>query len=148
MPVKKKKASAGRAQAVTIGAGIAAGIAGALAGAYLLYERTQPQRKKAQAWVMKARKAAAAETKQLTSIGEKEYQRIVEKAMKHYGALEHIGGAEIASAVRDAKAEWRHIQSAAKKAAKPAVKVRKTKRAPAKKAAKRVVRKTTKKRSR
>ncbi len=146
MPTKKKKASAKRAQAVTIGAGIAAGIAGALAGAYLLYERTQPQRKKAQAWVMKARKSAAVEAKQLASIGEKEYQRIVEKAMKHYGAMEHIGGAEIASAIRDAKAEWKHIQSEAKKAAKPVAKARKAKRTPAKKAAKRAVRKTTKKR--
>lgn len=146
MPTKKRKSSAKGAQAVKIGAGIAAGIAGALAGAYLLYERTQPQRKKAQAWVMKARKAAGIEAKQLTSIGEKEYQRIVEKAMKHYGALEHIGGAEIASAVRDAKAEWKHIQSAAKKAAKPAASARKAKkRAPAKKVAKRKVR-TAKKR--
>ena len=146
MPTKKRKSSAKGAQAVKIGAGIAAGIAGALAGAYLLYERTQPQRKKAKARVMKARKAAGIEAKQLTSIGEKEYQRIVEKAMKHYGALEHIGGAEIASAVRDAKAEWKHIQSAAKKAAKPAASARKAKkRAPAKKVAKRKVR-TAKKR--
>ena len=72
MPTKKRKSSAKGAQAVKIGAGIAAGIAGALAGAYLLYEGTQPQRKKAQAWVMKARKSAAVEAKQLASIGEKE----------------------------------------------------------------------------
>jgi hypothetical protein len=130
MPTKKK-AGAQRAQAMKIGAGIAAGMAGALAGAYLLYERTRPQQKKAKAWVMKARKEAALEAQKLARIGEAEYQRIVEKAMKHYGAMEHIGGSEIASAIRDAKAEWKHIQSAAKEAAKPAVK----------KAAKKVVKK-------
>ena len=146
MPTKKK-AGMPRAQAVRIGAGIAAGMAGALAGAYLLYERTRPQQKQAKAWVMKARKSAALEAKQLASIGEQEYQRIVEKAMKHYGAMEHIGGAEIASAIRDAKAEWKHIQLAAKKAAKPTAKktpkkaVKKAvKRHPAKKVAKKTVR--------
>ncbi len=141
----KKKAGMQRAQAVKIGAGIAAGMAGALAGAYLLYERTRPQQKQAKAWVMKARKSAAFEAKQLASIGEKEYQRIVEKAMKHYGTMEHIGGAEIASAIRDAKAEWKHIQLAAKQAAKPAAKkaVRKSvKRHPVKKTVRKIAKKT------
>ena len=66
-----------------VGAGVAAGIAGALAGAYLLYARTNPQQKKrTKAWVMKARKAAGMEAKKLSSIGEHEYHRIVEKAMR------------------------------------------------------------------
>jgi len=118
-------------QAMKVGAGVAAGIAGALAGAYLLYERSKPQQKRAKVWVMKARKAAAIEAKQLSSIGEGEYRRIVEKAMKHYGAMDKIGAAEVAAAMRDAKSEWKHIKTQAKKAAKPAAK------RPAKKAKKR-----------
>jgi aminoglycoside phosphotransferase len=124
MPTKKKsgkKSGVQHGQAIKLGAGIAAGIAGALAGAYLLYERTQPQQKKAKAWVVKARKAAGSEAKRLTRIGETEYQRIVEKAIKHYGALERVGAPEIASAISDAKAEWKHIQATAKEAAKPIV---------------------------
>lgn len=127
---KKKKAATKRAMRMKVGAGIAAGIAGALAGAYLLYARTKPQQKKAKVWVMKARKAAAIEAQQLANIGENEYRRIVEKSMKHYGAMNKIGAAEVAAAVRDAKSEWKHIQMQAKKAAKPVVKrsVRKTRK--------------------
>ncbi len=105
-----------------VGAGIAAGIAGAAAGAYLLYTKTKPQQKKAKVWVAKARKDAAVEAKKLSLIGEKEYHRIVEKAIKHYGAMEKVGAPEIASAVRDAKLEWKHIQAEAKKAARPLAK--------------------------
>lgn len=118
----KKKAAAKRMQAMKVGAGIAAGIAGAAAGAYLLYTKTEPQQEKAKVWVMKARKEAAVEAKKLASIGEKEYQRIVEKAMKHYGTIEKIGAPEIVSAIRDAKSEWKHIQAEAKKVAKPVAK--------------------------
>ena len=120
-------------KAMKVGAGVAAGIAGALAGAYLLYERTRPQQKHAKVWVAKARKAAGVEAKQLSSIGEKEYHRIVEKAMKHYGAMNKISATEVAAAVRDAKSEWKHIQMQAKKAAKsakrPAKKTKKRKAA-------------------
>jgi predicted regulator of Ras-like GTPase activity (Roadblock/LC7/MglB family) len=134
MAKKKKTAAAKRMRAVKVGAGVAAGIAGALAGAYLLYERTKPQQKHAKVWVAKARKAAGVEAKQLANIGEGEYRRIVEKSMKHYGAVNKIGAAEIAAAVRDAKSEWKHIQMQAKKAAKPVAK------RPAKKAKRKVVR--------
>jgi aminoglycoside phosphotransferase len=120
MTTKKKAAAARRIKAIKVGAGVAAGIAGALAGAYLLYERSKPQQRHAKAWVVKARKAAGIEAKQLSSIGESEYRRIVEKAMKHYGAMNKIGTAEIMAAVRDAKSEWKHIKKQAKKAAKPA----------------------------
>jgi predicted regulator of Ras-like GTPase activity (Roadblock/LC7/MglB family) len=131
---KKKKAAAKRTTQMKVGAGIAAGIAGALAGAYLLYARTKPQQKKAKAWVVKARQSAAVEAKQLANIGEGEYRRIVEKSMKHYGAVNKIGAEEIAAAVRDAKSEWKHIQMQAKKAAKPVAK------RPAKKAKRKVAR--------
>jgi predicted regulator of Ras-like GTPase activity (Roadblock/LC7/MglB family) len=122
MATKKKAAAKRRMTAMKVGAGVAAGIAGALAGAYLLYERSKPRQRHAKAWVMKARKAAGIEAKQLSSIGENEYRRIVEKAMKHYGAMNKIGGAEIMAAVRDAKSEWKHIQMQAKKAVKPTLK--------------------------
>ena len=124
----KKKAAARRMKAMKVGAGVAAGIAGALAGAYLLYERSKPQQKHAKVWVMKARKAAAIEAKQLSSIGESEYRRIVEKAMRHYGAMNKIGAAEVMAAVRDAKSEWKHIKMQAKKAAKPAAKAARRKK--------------------
>jgi aminoglycoside phosphotransferase len=130
----KKVASGKEAMKV---AGIAAGIAGALAGSYLLYAHTKPQQKKAKAWVMKARKSAAAEAKKLSVVGEKEYHRVMEKALRHYGAVEKIGAPEIMSAIRDAKAEWKHIQGAVKKATKV---VRPAKKKSAKKTIKKAAR--------
>lgn len=120
MMAAKKQVTGKRMRAVRVGAGVAAGIAGAVAGAYLLYERTKPQQKQAKAWIMKSRKAAGIEAKRLSKIGEKEYHRMMEKALRHYGAMEKVSAPEIASAIREAKAEWKHIQTTAKKAAKPA----------------------------
>lgn len=135
-----KKAASGRRK-VAVGAGIAAGIAGALAGGYLLYQYSKPRRKKAKAWVVAARKNAAVEAKKLSRMGEKDYHRIVEKAMRHYGAIQKAGAPEVMAAIRDAKAEWKHIQAEAKKAAKAPRSARK----PAKRKAKKVVRRKSRK---
>lgn len=111
----KKKISA--LKAVGMGAGVAAGVAAALAGAYLLYEKTGPQQKKAKAWVVKAKKDAAREIKMLKKVGEKEYKVIVDKAMKRYGSLEKVSVAEVMKAAQDAKNEWKRIHAQAKKMA-------------------------------
>jgi nanoRNase/pAp phosphatase (c-di-AMP/oligoRNAs hydrolase) len=119
-------------KAIEVGAGITAGIAGALAAGYLLYENTKPQQKKAAAWAMKARAQAAHQAKQLSKIGKSEYHRIVEQAMKQYGALEKINAVELRKVIADAKGEWKHIQAEAKKAAKES-KPKTVKRKPVKK---------------
>jgi hypothetical protein len=113
--MKKQKASG---KGWEVGAGVAAGIAGALVAGYLAYESSKPQRKKVKAWVASARRDAATELKKLKQVGAKEYDRLVEKAIKHYGAIQKASSPEIASAVRDAKAEWKRINADAMKMAK------------------------------
>ena len=107
-----------------VGAGILAGVAGALVAGYLVYEKTKPQHAKIKAWVASARKDAAGEIKKMKQVGAGEYERLVAKAIKHYGAIQKASGPEIAKAIEDAKAEWVHIQKQAKmvgkKSAQPA----------------------------
>ena len=105
-------------KALKVGAGIVAGIAGALAAGYLAYEKTKPQHAKIKAWVKSAREDAAAEIKKLKNVSGVEYERLVEKAIKHYGAIQKASGPEIMKALHDAKAEWKHIQATAKSAMK------------------------------
>jgi hypothetical protein len=122
-----------------IGAGVAAGIAGVLAAGYLVYEGTKPQHKKIKAWVSSARRNAARELKKLKHVGAEEYDRLVSKAIKHYGAIQKASGPEIAEAIRDARAEWKHINAEAKKMAKAKLSKR------AKPAKRKAARKTAKK---
>jgi hypothetical protein len=121
-------------KALEVGAGVAAGIAGALVAGYLAYEKTKPQQKKLKAWVSSARHDAAREMKKYRAVGAGEYERLLTKAIKHYAAIQKAGAPEVASAIRDAKAEWKNIQAKAKKMGmKPKAKA--AKRKPAKKAA-------------
>jgi aminoglycoside phosphotransferase len=109
--------------AAKVGAGVTVGIAGAIAAGYLLYKKTKPQQKKAAAWVIRARIEAARQAKTMGRIGQAEYHRIVEKAMKHYAAFEKVSAPELENVIDDAKSEWKHIQAEVKKAnRKPAVK--------------------------
>ncbi len=101
-------------KALEIGAGIVAGVAGALAAGYLVYEKTKPHHAKIKAWVKTARTDAAKEIKKIKQVGVGEYGRLVEKTIKHYGAIHKASAPEIAKAIAEAKAEWKHIQAQAK----------------------------------
>jgi hypothetical protein len=117
--VKKSKQTGkttARRKAIEIGAGVTTGIAAALVGGYLLYKGTGPQRKKAKAWVEKARAEAARDVKKLNRVGEIEYKRIVDKAMRHYGSLAKVNTAELAAAARDLKDDWNRIRTEVKRA--------------------------------
>jgi hypothetical protein len=110
---------------IETGAGVLAGIAGAVAAGYMLYEKTKPQQKQAAAWIVKARAEAARQMKAVKHMSQEDYQRIMDKALKHYAAMQKIGGVELMSAIKDAKMEWKHIQMQGKKMAKPMVKPKK-----------------------
>ena len=112
-------------KAVEVGAGIAAGIAGAIAAGYILLEKTKPQQKQAKQWIAKARTEAAHQMKNVQRMSKADYERIMDKALKHYAAVQKVGASELVSAMKDAKAEWKHMQSEGKKvssAAKKSVK--------------------------
>ena len=110
-----KTARRGGRQA-SLAAGVATGIAAAVVGGYLLYKNTEPQRTQAKAWILKSRKEAARNVKKLRKVGAAEYARIVDKAVKHYGALYKANAPELAKAAADMRAEWKHIQAEARKA--------------------------------
>ena len=138
MAVRKKGGrgkSMGSKAAWEIGAGITAATIAAAAGAYLLSNKKT--KTKARKWAMAARKEVAKNAKIAKKLGEKEYGRIVERAMKHYGSLEDMSAADIMAAARELKGEWKQIQSHAKKMAKahrPAMKRHAAKKTGAKRA--------------
>lgn len=115
MAVKKAKKGAGSRVAWEIGAGITAATIAAAAGAYLLSDKKT--KAKAKQWAVAARKEVVRNAKVAKKLGEKEYDRIVERAVKHYGSLENMTGAEMLAAARELKGEWKQIRSQAQKMA-------------------------------
>jgi hypothetical protein len=121
-----------------IGAGAVAAAALALAGGYVLWERMgKTKQAKVKAWVANARKESVKKLAMARSMSETEYNRIVEQAVKHYGAIAKINKPELAKVATDMKAEWKRIQAQAKLLAKEMQKEKATKKAPARKRAKR-----------
>jgi hypothetical protein len=124
MAVKKKGSSA---KAWGIGGAITAAAVAAAAGAYLLSDKkTKANAKK---WIIAARKEVVKNAKVAKKLGEKEYGRIVDQAVKHYGSIEKMTAADVIAAGKELKGEWQRIQAEAKKAAKAYA----PKKAPAKK---------------
>jgi hypothetical protein len=124
-------------RAVEIGAGAvtAAAIATA-AGIYFFGgENGKKNKAKAKAWIAKARKEIVKNAKVAKHLSKEEYQRLAEKAIKHYGALENMSAGEIALAARELKGEWDHIVKRANSEVKKAhtAKVPKRKKTPARK---------------
>lgn len=98
-------------RAVEIGAGaVTAAAIAAAAGMYFFSgENGKKNKAKAKAWIEKARKEIVKNAKTAKHLGKEEYQRLVEKAIKHYGAIERMTPGEIAAAARELKGEWDHI---------------------------------------
>jgi hypothetical protein len=111
-----KKTSKKAKMAMEVGAGMITAAALAVAGAYVLSDKKRMA--KAKTWAAKARKEAAKNVKIAKRMSEREYVRIVDEATKRYGALHNVGGAELVKAAKDIKAEWKKIQSEAKKLGK------------------------------
>jgi hypothetical protein len=134
MATKKKLAKkGGNAMAWEIGGAITAATIAAAAGAYLLSDKKT--KAKAKKWAMEARKEIVKNAKVAKKLGEKEYARIVDEAMKHRASLENLTAADIIKEGKELKSQWKKIQAEAKKMAKSyAPKKTVAKRKPAKKA--------------
>lgn len=115
MATKKKS---GNARAWEIGGALTAATIAA-AGAYLLSDKKT--KAKAKKWVAAARKEVVKNAKVAKKLGEKEYGRLVEQAVKRYGSLEKMSAADIVAAGKELKGEWKKIHAEAKKMAKSSV---------------------------
>ncbi len=102
--------------AIEAGAGVLTAAALAAAGAYFL--STKRQRAKMKAWVAKAKKEVARNMKMAKRMSEAEYKRIVDRTTKRYGSLHNVNAAELVKVAKDMKAEWKRIQSEAKRMGK------------------------------
>ena len=84
--------------------------------AYLLSDKKT--KTKAKKWVADARKEVVKNAKTAKKLGEKEYDRIVDQAVKRYGSLENLTAADVIAAGKELKGEWNKISAEAKKMAK------------------------------
>jgi hypothetical protein len=133
MATKKKMAKkGGNAKAWGIGGAITAATLAAAAGAYLLSDKKT--KAKAKKWAMEARKEVVKNVKVARKLGEKEYGRMVDEAMKHHAALENLTAGDIIKEGKALKAQWTKIQAEAKKMAKSYAPKKVAKKKPAKKA--------------
>ena len=113
-PLKNSKSNAAK-----IGAGALAAAAIVAAGGYILWENMGKEKQaKVKTWVAKARKEAIKNLGHAKKVGESEYKRIVDLAVKHYATGEAVSKEEIAKVARDLKAEWVRIKKEADKIAK------------------------------
>lgn len=112
---KKKSSSNG----MKAGAGIlTAALVAAAAGAYLMSGKEgEKRRAKAKAWAVKAQKEVAKQLKSAKKLGEGEYKKIVDAAVKRYGAMADVDMSEVMKVAQDMKGHWKQIQSDAKKMA-------------------------------
>jgi hypothetical protein len=117
MATKKKTVKkGGSAKAWEIGSAITAATLAAAAGAYLLSDKKT--KAKAKKWAMEARKEVVKNVKIARKLGEKEYGRMVDEAMKHHAALENMTAGDVIREAKALKAQWKQIQAEAKKMAK------------------------------
>src|SRR5690242_395898 len=103
---------------VAVEAGVGVLTAAALAGAAAYLLSSKSERRKAKAWAMKARREVAKNVRMARRMTQKEYTRVVDKAMKRYGALHGVSSAELKKAAGELKTEWARIQRDAKVMAK------------------------------
>ncbi len=109
-------------------AAAAAGVAAAGAGAYYFYasKDAKKHRKVAAAWMLKAEKEIKSQAGKLkdAAMNEKNYKQIVQTVSKKYQQANKVGGAELASFVKNLNGEWKKMKKqapAAKKAVTKAV---------------------------
>lgn len=114
-----------------IGGALTAATVAVAAGAYLLSDKKT--KAKAKKWAVSARKEVAKSAKMAKKLGEKEYGKLVDQTVKHYGSMENVTAAEVIAAAKDLKAEWKNIHARAQKMGSTSAS--KGKRAKSKKAA-------------
>lgn len=114
MATKKKKK--GNAKTWEVGGAVTAAALAAAAGTYLLSDKKT--KTKAKRWVAAARAEALKKAKTAAKLGEKDYGRIVEQAVKRYGALGKMTAADMMAAAKELKGDWKKMHAATEKLTK------------------------------
>lgn len=106
---KKIEIGAGLATATVVAAGLAA---------YLLSgEKGKARKKKAKAWLSKAKLEIAKNVRTAKKLGESNYSKIVDEVLKKYQSLDEVSMADIVHTGRELKAAWKKVQNGPRTAA-------------------------------
>lgn len=136
-PVSKKK--------VALGVGLGLATAAAAGAGYYFFgsKEAAKNRKKASKWAQTLQADAVKKAKKLKNLDEKAWKTIVDESMNAYHKVKSIDKADLASAAKELKTNWKHVSAEIGGALKKETKVVKavTKKAVAK--GKKVVAKKT-----
>lgn len=125
-PVSKKKVALG------VGLGLAAAAAAGAGYFFFGSKDATKHRKKAAKWAQSLQADAMKKAKKLQKLDEKAWKTIVDESMRAYDKVKSIDQADLASAAKELKTNWKHVSAelnrvgakevkAVKKAAKKAV---------------------------
>ncbi len=108
--IMAKKVSTGAKVAVV--AGLAAVAVAGAAGAYFLYGKDGAKnRKKVQAWSLKAKADILEKLEKSKIVTEANYHMIVDGALSKYAKLKHVAPGELAALSKELKSHWKGIKS-------------------------------------
>ncbi|MDE2019589.1 MAG: hypothetical protein KGJ13_04540 [Patescibacteria group bacterium] len=91
-------------------------------GAYMVYRKAAYERQRAKEWLLKAEAEIEENLEQLKNLSEREYDRIVDTAVFHYGQLYRVNARELADAAEDLRADWERVKEEFRAAAAKAKK--------------------------
>ena len=82
----------------------------AMVGAYVAYRKMETQRQRAKEWLLRAKAEIEENIGELKDLSEREYDRIVDTAVFHYGQLYRVNAKELAAAAEDLRADWERVK--------------------------------------
>lgn len=106
--VKKKGIST--STKVGLGLGAAAAIAAAAGTYFFAGKKGATNRKKAQAWALKAKKDVVKGIHSLEQVNKKAYHTAVDSVMKGYDTMKEVDKKEVVALARELKGHWDSIQ--------------------------------------
>jgi hypothetical protein len=107
----KMKTKGNGGSGMAVGASILTAAALAGAAAYLLSGKEgEKRRAKMKTWAAKAHKEVAQRVKESRQMGEAQYKKIVDEAVKRYGSLEKVNVQDLVKVAQDMKSDWKHFQ--------------------------------------
>lgn len=97
---------------VAVGVGLGLAAAAAAGAGYYFYgsKHAAGNRKRAAAWASDFRTDVLTNAKKLQKLDERSYRKIVDEAMKAYARLKTIDKADLASAARELKGNWKAVK--------------------------------------
>lgn len=90
----------------------AAGAAAAVAAGIFLYGKNAvSNRKVVRGWAIKMKGEVLDEIERMGKINNKDYQALIDKIVRKYAGLAHVGKKDLTRTAKELKSQWKHISA-------------------------------------